>query len=260
MSSLLWSGLPFSLALLLAALFSWKGKSRADKHVLWVDPLLFFGVYYQAVVLGTYTWSRGSWPLDSLAEVLLVSAWLIALFQWISQRFAPTTSLAFISLSPAILILGSAYGLGGAQWHNSPSAHTPFLVHLFISTAATAVFGVGAAFAWMQILLEKRLRNKIFDELFHRLPPLQKVERMSLMWHSLGLALCALAFASGWYWLHSLGRSFSASQILSSLAPVIAYSLPLLGFALNLLRGRALALSLLASALFFTLNILIKTL
>lgn len=260
MSSLLWSGFPFSLALIAAALISWKGKVDSHKKVAWVDPLLFFAVYYQIAVLGAYTWVRGTWPLDSLAEVLLMSAWLIALAQWVSQRFAPTTSLAYISLSPALLITASAYLMGGLSWQNPSTQSLLFQIHLLISTAATAVFGVGVAFACMQLLLEKRLRLKIFDELFHRLPPLQKVEHMSLMWHSLGLFLCVLAFGSGYLWLKEVERPFLPSQILSSLLPIVSYGLPLLGAKLGFLRGRALALSLVGAAALFTLNILVKTL
>lgn len=156
--------------------------------------LLLLGWHYQRCPLGTY------------GEGLLFIAWMLGIINFLSEWLADTRRLGLFSLFPIALCALAASFLLDPGYALPPELRSSFLVfHIAASLASYACFAMAAILAVMYLILHDKLKHKRFDIAFRKLPPLDKLDKLSANWSFLGSATMVMASVIGIWWVRKDG-------------------------------------------------------
>lgn len=186
-------------------------------------------------------------PLGNFGEGLLFIAWILCSIHAVSETMADTRRLGLFTLLPAALCAVAGAFLQSDEFAFPPALRSSLLVfHIAASLASYACFSMAAILAGLYILLHRKLKHKDFDLTFRKLPPLDKLDRLSANWSFLGSATMVVSSVIGVWWVRKDGLAGMTAKELGIylvLAVFLAAGLsrPVFG-----LRGRPHALAILA--------------
>lgn len=197
-------------------------------------------------------------PLWTQGEALLVMAWLLGIVNLVSEWSAGSRRLGLFTLAPVALIASSALLFLGEELTLGEKYRSAwFIFHIVASLASYAGFFLSAVLAGLYLVLHRKLKHKQFDVFFRKLPPLDRLDKLSAVWSSLGTAMMLASTAIGISWVQLAGlggmgtREWAILLVLAAYAGV-ASARRLLGW-----RGQRHARLLLASfALLILVNLL----
>jgi ABC-type uncharacterized transport system permease subunit len=141
-------------------------------------------------------------PLWTQGEALLFLALLLAAVHLISEWSADTRRLGFFTLGPAAICAAAGLAFLGRNLTLSADYRSSwFIFHIVASLAAYAVFSLAAVLAALYLTLHRKLKHKTFDRTFRKLPPLEKLDKLSAMWAFLGTLLMLVSSVIGAWWV-----------------------------------------------------------
>lgn len=199
-------------------------------------------------------------PLGNFGEGLLFIAWILALIHLLSEWMADTRRLGLFTLLPAALCVLAGVFLQSDEYAFPPNLRSSLLVfHIGASLASYACFSLAAILSGLYLLLHRKLKNKSFDLTFRKLPPLDKLDRLSANWSMLGSATMVASSIIGIWWVRQDGLAGMTANELA-IYFVLAVFLGA-GIARRLfgLRGRPHALLILAGFLVLVVTNLVGT-
>jgi HemX protein len=191
-------------------------------------------------------------PLGNFGEGLLFIAWILALIHLLSEWLAGTRRLGLFTVLPAALCAVAGVFFQSDAYAFPPELRSSLLVfHIAASLASYACFSTAAILSGLYLLLHRKLKHKDFDLTFRKLPPLDKLDRLSANWSFLGSATMVVSSVIGVWWVRADGLAGMTAKELG-IYLVLAVFLSA-GFARRVsgLRGRPHALLILAG--FFVL-------
>jgi ABC-type uncharacterized transport system permease subunit len=175
----------------------YSGKAKAGlvlSLLLNTALLLVLGYHFNRCPLGTY------------GEGLLFIAWILGVIHFLSEWLADTRRLGFFTLLPIALCAVAASFLLKPDYAFPPEFRGSLLVfHVIASLAAYACFVMAAILAVMYVTLDRKLKHKSFDITFRKLPPLEKLDKLSANWSFLGSATMVVSSVIGIVWVRKTG-------------------------------------------------------
>ncbi len=165
-------------------LFFTEDEARYDARAKW-SFLLSLGLHSVLLLaLGGY---HRRCPLGTQGEALLFMAWMLALIHLLSEWSADTRRMGFFTLGPITICTAAAVGLQGQEFFGIQGQPSSWLIfHIVASLVSYAGYCLAAILACLYLLLHRRLKQKRFDLTFRKLPPLDKLDKLSAMWAALG--------------------------------------------------------------------------
>jgi len=168
----------------------WAKSGLAITFVLHTALILALAVQYHRCPL----WTQG--------EALLFMAWMLTLIHILSEWSAATRRLGFFTLGPAALCASMALSfLGKDLMLDAEYRSSWFIFHIVASLAAYAAFSLAAVLAALYLTLHRKLKHKDFDVVFRKLPPLEKLDKLSATWSFLGTLLMLASSLIGAWWV-----------------------------------------------------------
>ena len=141
-------------------------------------------------------------PLWTQGEALLFMAWMLTVIHVLSEWSAATRRLGFFTLGPAALCASIALSFLGKDLMLDPEYRSSwFIFHIVASLAAYAAFSLAAVLAALYLTLHRKLKHKNFDLTFRKLPPLDKLDKLSATWSFLGTLLMLASSVIGAWWV-----------------------------------------------------------
>ena len=175
----------------------WKG-SRA---------LLLAGFLVQTASVGLRYAQAGYLPVTNRFEALIFFSWvLVGVYLTIQIRYPLPVLGSFVTPPALILLLLASLDskqilLPGRLSAFLPSHWLP--LHVWFAFLGDALLGVSACLAGMYLIQERQLKKKRFGPFFHRLPPLDLLDRLSYRCISIGFPFLTLGILTGSIWLKS---------------------------------------------------------
>ncbi|HKP94292.1 MAG TPA: cytochrome c biogenesis protein CcsA [Fibrobacteria bacterium] len=199
-------------------------------------------------------------PLGTIGEGLLFMAWILGVIHLISERLADTRRLGLFTLLPTAFCVAAGVFLVRPDFALPPELHGSFLVfHIVASLASYACFCMAAILSSLYLVLHGKLKHKNFDITFRKLPPLDKLDKLSANWSFLGGATMVLSSIIGWIWVRKdglAGMSWRETTIYLVLAVYLCAGASRRPFGL---RGKRFAVVVLAGFLVLVLSNLVGT-
>jgi ABC-type uncharacterized transport system permease subunit len=189
--------------------------------------------------------TRGMNPLRDVHGALGLSGWLLGvgyLLTTLRSRFAVIGAVV-APLSLALLV-GARLTPGGAVVPGiERSAQLLGRVHIALSAAGVAVFGIAAAVALLYLLQESALKSKRVGTMFRRAPALASLDVAGRRLIMVGFPVFTLAVVSGLVWTARLplAGSFRPEHAIAALTWTIFAALIVARVTVGL-RGRRAAL------------------
>jgi HemX protein len=148
----------------------------------------------------------GRCPLGTVGEGLLFLAWIVGFIQYLSERLADTRRLGFFTLLPTSLCVVIGVLLQRPDYALPESLRSSLLVfHIVASLASYACFAMASILAALYLVLHGKLKHKNFDITFRKLPPLDKLDKLSANWSFLGSATMVMSSVIGIWWVRKDG-------------------------------------------------------
>jgi HemX protein len=145
-------------------------------------------------------------PLGTIGEGLLFMAWILAVIHFLSEWLADTRRLGLFTLLPTTFCVLVAVFLLKPDWALPPQLRSSLLVfHILASLASYACFSMASILASLYLLLHRRLKSKNFDIAFRKLPPLDKLDKLSANWSVLGSSTMVVSSIIGIWWVRKDG-------------------------------------------------------
>jgi ABC-type uncharacterized transport system permease subunit len=141
-------------------------------------------------------------PLWTQGEALLFLGWLLLLLHVLSEWSAATRRLGVFTVLPAALCATLSLFFLGRDLELSPDYRSSwFIFHVVASLASYAAFGLAAVLASLYLIQHRKLKAKHFDRTFRRLPPLDRLDKLTAVWAFLGSLLMIASSAIGAWWV-----------------------------------------------------------
>jgi len=145
-------------------------------------------------------------PLGTVGEGLLFLAWIVGITQYLSEWLADTRRLGFFTLLPTSLCVLLGVFLQRPDYALPESLRSSLLVfHIVASLASYACFAMASILAALYLVLHGKLKHKNFDITFRKLPPLEKLDKLSANWSFLGSATMVMSSIIGLWWVRKDG-------------------------------------------------------
>lgn len=126
-------------------------------------------------------------PLGNQGEALLFMAWMLAIIHLLSESTAETRRMGFFTLGPITVCTVAAALFGNSPFAGLEGhASSWFIFHIVAALVSYAGYCLAAVLAVLYLVLHNRLKQKKFDLTFRKLPPLDKLDKLSAMWAALG--------------------------------------------------------------------------
>ncbi|MBU1698759.1 MAG: cytochrome c biogenesis protein CcsA [Candidatus Eisenbacteria bacterium] len=157
------------------------------------------------------------------------------------------TGILILGLAFLLEFISSAFMYG--QSPINPLLRKPgFVGHVILVLLSYTALCIGFLYAVLYLVQARQLASRNFGLLFRRLPPLEKLERMSMGAYKLGVPLLFGSLILGYLWMHSISgqvdketaSTISAMdpKIIGSWLVFICYSVCLIGYQFLGWRGR----------------------
>jgi HemX protein len=144
--------------------------------------------------------------LGTVGEGLLFLAWIVGIIQYLSEWLADTRRLGFFTLLPTSLCVLIGVFLQRPDYALPESLRSSLLVfHIVASLASYACFAMASILAALYLVLHGKLKHKNFDITFRKLPPLEKLDKLSANWSFLGSATMVMSSVIGIWWVRKDG-------------------------------------------------------
>jgi ABC-type uncharacterized transport system permease subunit len=148
----------------------------------------FFATFglHTFVLLSLAVWHKRC-PLTTQGEAFLFMSWMLAIIHLLSETTAETRRMGFFTLGPITVCAFAALVFGSSEFQGltgHPSSW--FIFHIVAALVSYAGYCLAAILAALYLLLHRRLKQKRFDLTFRKLPPLDKLDKLSAMWAALG--------------------------------------------------------------------------
>lgn len=151
-------------------------------------------------------YALGRCPLGTVGEGLLFLAWMVGVIQYLSEWLADTRRLGFFTLLPTSLCVLIGVFLQRPDYALPESLRSSLLVfHIVASLASYACFSLASILAALYLVLHGKLKHKNFDITFRKLPPLDKLDKLSANWSFLGSATMVMSSIIGIWWVRKDG-------------------------------------------------------
>lgn len=145
-------------------------------------------------------------PLGTVGEGLLFLAWIVGFIQYLSERLADTRRLGFFTLLPTSLCVVLGVLMQRPDYALPESLRSSLLVfHIVASLASYACFAMASILAALYLVLHGKLKHKNFDITFRKLPPLDKLDKLSANWSFLGSSTMVMSSVIGIWWVRKDG-------------------------------------------------------
>jgi HemX protein len=145
-------------------------------------------------------------PLGTIGEGLLFLAWILGIIHLLSEWLADTRRLGLFTLLPTTFCVVVGVFLLRPDFALPPQLRSSLLVfHIVASLASYACFSMAAILSSLYLILHGKLKHKNFDITFRKLPPLEKLDKLSANWSFLGSATMVLSSIIGWVWVRKDG-------------------------------------------------------
>ncbi|MEO7425086.1 MAG: cytochrome c biogenesis protein CcsA [Fibrobacteria bacterium] len=199
-------------------------------------------------------------PLGTVGEGLLFLAWILGIIHLISERLADTRRLGLFTLLPAALCVLAGVFLLRPDFALPPQLRSSLLVfHIVASLAAYACFSMASILAGLYLVLHGKLKHKNFDITFRKLPPLDKLDKLSANWSFLGSGTMVISSVIGLVWVRKDGLAGMGLKELAIYLILIVFLGAGISRRLFGLRGKRHALVVLAGFFCMVLTNLIGT-
>jgi ABC-type uncharacterized transport system permease subunit len=177
--------LGYALTLLIyGRLFFSENEEHFNIQAKWAFFITLGGHTALLFALGAY---HRRCPLGTQGEALLFMAWMLALIHLLSEWSAHTRRMGFFTLIPITVSAIAAAVFQGQAFLGIKGEPSSWLIfHIVASLVSYAGYCLAAILAGMYLLLHRRLKQKKFDLTFRKLPPLDKLDKLSAMWAVLG--------------------------------------------------------------------------
>jgi len=167
---------------------------------------LIVSLVLQTIFLIALGAALGRCPLGTVGEGLLFMAWILGAIHFLSETLADTRRLGLFTLLPTTLCVLAAVFLLKPDYALPPQLHGSMLVfHIVASLASYACFSMASILASLYLLLHRRLKSKNFDVAFRKLPPLDKLDKLSANWSFLGSTTMVMSSIIGIWWVRKDG-------------------------------------------------------
>lgn len=159
------------------------------------------GVLLHALAILVRYRELGSTPVTDWREGAGLSAFILAAATLVVHvAFKIKVAGAFLAPLSLLLVLPNVFRADPAA-EVPPALLSPWSpVHISLAYLGQAGFAVATAMAVMYLLMERQLKRKSFGALFTRLPDLEVLDRLSVRFLSVGIALLTLAICTGALW------------------------------------------------------------
>ena len=145
-------------------------------------------------------------PLGTVGEGLLFLAWIVGVIQYLSEWLADTRRLGLFTLLPTSLCVVIGVFMQRPDYALPESLRSSLLVfHIVASLASYACFAMASILAALYLILHGKLKHKNFDITFRKLPPLEKLDKLSANWSFLGSATMVISSIIGIWWVRRGG-------------------------------------------------------
>jgi ABC-type uncharacterized transport system permease subunit len=182
-----------------AKLFFSRDETRDNR---WAKLGLGAALCVHTALLAVLTVQFRRCPLWTQGEALLFMAWMLAVVHLVSEWAADTRRMGLFTLGPAALCATAALFFLGRELVLAPEYRSSwFIFHILASLAAYAAFSLAAVLAALYLVLHRKLKRKTFDIAFRKLPPLDRLDRLSAAWSFLGSFLMLASGVIGAWWV-----------------------------------------------------------
>lgn len=157
---------------------------------------IYLGVFCQTIFLVLRGQTEHSCPIATLPEILIFLSWAMGLFYiFIGSTYRISLMGAFSA--PFILILQTVALL--LPHTMTPTKISPPWIeaHAALSLLSFGAFGLGCVASLMFLVQEKELKSQHPSPLFHYLPPIRLLEKVTVRLLWVGFVLLTMSFAAG---------------------------------------------------------------
>lgn len=221
---------------------------------------LVLSLLLHTVFLITLGYALQRCPLGTFGEGLLFLAWILGSIHFLSEWLADSRRLGLFTLLPTTFCVLAGVFMLKPDFALPATLRSSLLVfHIVASLAAYACFTMAAILAGMYLVLHGKLKHKTFDITFRKLPPLEKLDKLSANWSFMGSATMVVSSIIGITWVQKDGL---AGMGLNELAIyLVLFVFIAAGVSRRLLgvRGKRHALLVLAGFVVLLLNNLLGT-
>jgi HemX protein len=145
-------------------------------------------------------------PLGTFGEGLLFLAWILGVIHLLSEWLADSRRLGLFTLLPTTFCVLIGVFLLRPDFALPEELRSSLLVfHIVASLASYACFSMASILAGMYLVLHGKLKHKNFDLTFRKLPPLEKLDKLSANWSFLGSATMVISSIIGFTWVRKDG-------------------------------------------------------
>ena len=170
------------------------------------QPLMLAGMSLHMAYLVARGFAVGMLPMTTLPDALTTIAFaMAAVYAYLEiQEGTPMTGLFVLPFIAVITLIGGV-DLRALPPPPLVMLRSPwFALHTLSAVTSYCAFAIAAIYGVLYLLLYHELKLGRFSLLYHRLPPLEKLGRMSLRSLVTGLALLTVAILIGMFWLSRL--------------------------------------------------------
>ena len=184
-------------------------------------------------------------PIGSLAHAVSTAVWVVVLVEMLVERHYKMPALTAFVL-PVVVVLSlkaSAARPAGLEQLGLAFRGAWVWVHIALAMVGIAAFVLNFAGAFMYLIQERQLKTKRAGRLYHRLPDLQTLDRLTYRTLALGFPFLTTGLILGALWARTAWGSVLTFDPLASLSFIAwaIYAATLAGRAVAGLHGRRAA-------------------
>lgn len=185
----------------------------------------------QTFFLAYRTRELGHFPLLTTGESMVVFAWVLLAVSVVVNYFYKIDLFTFFAN-----LIGFAVVALDTFAHRGPEVSVPqqgdlLVLHVGMAFLSYTAFSVACIFSVMFLIQERLLKAKRFTNTFHRLPALDRLDRLAYRMVLIGFALLLLAMILGAIW-----------TVLQFGRPLLLDAKPIASFGLLILYGTVIYL------------------
>lgn len=232
------------LLLLYTASFALHLRNLLGREAEVLNPNLLFEIGFLLHTFLIFTEARESHfflPVTTFREVLIFFAWALAfVFVILLRRLKQETfGIVLIPFLMSFLAVALVIQDGKAIPTTYFNDHY-FLVHILSAFFAYASFTLSFVAAILYLIQSRLIKSKQLGNFYHKLPPLNELEKFisySIIW---GLFLLGTGILSGVLWANNSLKAFSILEpkTISSLVTWLAYGVIFLLYHFSIVRGK----------------------
>ncbi len=164
----------------------------------WAHKLITLGFISHILAIVHYTSCSGHLPITGMQELLSFMSLAIAgAFILFERRFKVAILGAFIlPLVMLMLVASSLFPHFSGQPQAAPVAGMAWF-HVLLALLSYAMFSIACGTGVMYLIQQHFLKHKHFGSMFHKLPSLETVDRISFQCLTTGFPLLTLAIIVG---------------------------------------------------------------